>query len=148
MIIAKPVINKKYWILKKDDHKIGEVEALPDGYVVRIKDQVARFKTIPMVRKNIDIEFEAPSKPARVPRDQVHGYHTGCQAYNAVWDVRHRLPLFTKTLKSKSWFAAGWYCVKQGRSWKVSCNPKLILLERYPYRGPYHDKEQAHAQCV
>jgi len=54
-----------------------------------------------------------------------------------------RVPLFTKQAKSKSWFAAGWYAVRQHRSWRVVRNPKLIVLQRYQYNGPFHNKEQA-----
>jgi hypothetical protein len=60
-----------------------------------------------------------------------------------MWDVKHRLPLFTKENKSKSWYAAGWYAVKQHRSWKLIRNPKLIVLERYQYQGPFHTQEEA-----
>jgi len=78
----------------------------------------------------------------------VHGYATGCRAYNPMWDVKHRLPLFTKEKKSKSWFAAGWYAVRQHRSWKVVRNPKLIVLERYQYQGPFHTAELAQKGSV
>lgn len=148
MIIAKPVINKKYWILKKDDRKVGVVEADADGVKVRIQDRVARFKTLPMIRKQIDIEFQPPERTTKPQPDVVYGYDAGCRAHNPLWDVRHRLPLFTKTAKSKSWFAAGWYAVKQARNWKVCRNPKLILLERYPYRGPFHSREEANDQSI
>jgi len=53
-----------------------------------------------------------------------------------------KLPIYTKTSKSKSWFAAGWYQVKKGRSWAVMQDPKLIVLQRYAYHGPYHTKEE------
>jgi hypothetical protein len=43
MIEAKPIVDKKYWILKQDDRKIGVVEAESDGYTVRINDQVGKF---------------------------------------------------------------------------------------------------------
>ena len=75
--------------------------------------------------------------------DQVHGYETGCKAHNGMWNVQMKLPLFTKQAKSKSWFAAGWYNVKQHKTWKPVRNPKLIVLERYPYQGPFHTKEEA-----
>jgi len=65
-----------------------------------------------------------------------------------MWDIKRKLPLFTKQTKSKSWFAAGWYQLKQHRAWKVVHNPKLILLERYPYRGPFISKEQASDQSI
>jgi hypothetical protein len=143
MIEAKPVIDKKYWILKKDNCKIGVLEAEPDGYTMRINDQIGRFKTIPMVRKKVDIEFVPPEKTTRPAPDQVHGYATGCRAHNPMWDVKQRLPLFTKERKSKSWYAAGYYVVKQHRAWKIVRNPKLIVLERYQYQGPFHTQEAA-----
>lgn len=148
MITAKPVIDKQFWILKQGDQKIGNIQAGPDGYTVRILDRVDSFKTIPMVRKKINIEFEPAEKASKPEAGQVHGYPTGCRVHNAMWDVKHRLPLFTKTAKSKSWFAAGYYRVKQHRNWKVVQNPKLILLERYPYQGPFYTKEKASDQSI
>lgn len=143
MIEAKPVIDKKYWILKKDNTKIGNIQANDEGYQVTIQDRVSSYKTIPMVRKKVDIEFAPPEKTTRPAPDQVHGYETGCRAYNPMWDVKHRLPLFTKERKSKSWYAAGYYAVKQHRAWKIVRNPKLIVLERYQYQGPFHTQEAA-----
>ena len=40
MIIAKPVIDKQFWILQKDNIKIGNVEAYPGGYQIKIDEQV------------------------------------------------------------------------------------------------------------
>ena len=143
MIEAKPVVANRYWILKKDDRKVGTVEADDSGVAVRINDQVQRFRTIPMVRRNTDIEFQPVYRASPVPHNQVHGFATGCRVHNAMWDVKRRLPLFTKTARSKSWYAAGWYRVCQHRRWSVVHNPKLIILDRYQFQGPFHSKEQA-----
>jgi hypothetical protein len=143
MIVAKPVVANQYWILKQDDQKIGNIQASADGYVVKIQNETFNYKTIPMVRKKTNIEFEPAEKVSKPVTDSVHGYSTGCRAHNAMWNVQLKLPLFTKTTKSKSWFAAGWYTVKQHRAWKTIHNPKLIVLERYKYQGPFHTKEQA-----
>ena len=143
MIEAKPVIDKKYWILKKDNQKVGVLEAEPDGYTMRLLDQIGKFKTIPMVRKKLDIEFVPAEKTTKPALDQVHGFETGCRAFNPMWDVKQRLPLFTKERKSKSWYAAGWYAVKQHRAWKLLRDPKLIVSERYQYQGPFHTQEAA-----
>lgn len=148
MIVAKPVVNKQYWILQQDNRKIGNIQAGPDGYRVTILNKTANYKTIPLLSRHEKVEFEKPLKPSKPQHDQVHGYQTGCRAHNAMWDVKRRLPLFTKEAKSKSWYAAGWYCVKQHRSWRVVHNPKLIVLERYAYQGPFFTKDQAHAQPV
>ena len=149
MIVAKPVIDKQFWILKQDDQKIGNIQVTPDGsYEVKILVYVNRYKTMPMVRKAVGIEFEPAEKKSKPATDSVHGYSTGCRAFNGMWDVKHRLPLFTKTTKSKSWFAAGYYWVKQHRNWKLQHNPKLIVLERYPYHGPFHSREEANNEPV
>jgi hypothetical protein len=147
-LIAKPVIDKQYWILKKDDRKVGQVEASDDGYTVKIEDRVARFKTIKMAGRDAGIEFEKAEKAKPVPTNLVHGYEVSGRVYNPLWNVQLKLPLFTRDTKSKSWFAAGWYMVKQHRNWKPVQNPKLITLQRYKYQGPFHSKEEANDKSV
>jgi hypothetical protein len=148
MIVAKPVIDNQYWILKQDDEKIGNVQAVDGGFALTIRNKVAKFKTIRMLRRQANIEFAEPEHVTPLPKDRVHGYPTGCRTHNGMWNVQLKLPLFTKTNKSKSWFAAGWYSIKQHRSWKVLQNPKLIVLERYTYQGPFYTEEQARDQSV
>jgi hypothetical protein len=98
-----------------------------------------------MIRKEVDIEFPAViNRPNKEPATyQVQGYPSGSRVYNPIWNVQHRLPLFTKNNKSRSWYAAGWYQVKQRRTWSIVQSPKLITLERYPYQGPFHTREEA-----
>jgi len=148
MIVAKPVIHNQYWILKQDDEKIGNVQAVDGGFALTIRNKVAKFKTIRMLRRQANIEFAEPEHVTPIPKDRVHGYPTGSRTHNGMWNVQLKLPLFTKTNKSKSWFAAGWYSIKQHRSWKVLQNPKLIVLERYTYQGPFYTEEQARDQSV
>ena len=143
MIIAKPVIDKKFWILQKDNEKVGNIEATGTGFQVTINDQVQEFKTIRMAAQRANIQFESGVKISKPDIHHVHGYPAASRVYNPVWDVQQQLPLYTKTKKSKSWFAAGWFQVKRGRKWKVVQDPKLIALERYPYQGPFHTKGQA-----
>ena len=142
-IVAKPVIDKQFWILKKDDEKIGNVEACPGGYQVTINNSVERYKTIKMVQQRTNIHFETGPKLTKPDTHLVHGYPAAGRVHNPVWDVPHQLPLYTKTKKSKSWFAAGWYTIKRGRKWKIVQDPKLIALERYSFHGPFYSKEQA-----
>lgn len=147
-IIAKPVIDKQYWILKQDNKKIGIVEAVDGGFAVKIQNSVSRYKTIKMAGRDANIEFEPAMRTKKQPTNTVHGFDVSGKIYNALWDVKHKLPLFTKEAKSKSWFAAGWYMVKQHRNWKLVQNPKLITLERYKYQGPFHSKEEANDKSV
>ena len=144
-LIAKPVIDKQFWILQDGNQKVGNIEACNGGYQVKIRNQVVQFKTIRMVAQRVNIEFQTPLKTVRdkVVANQVHGYPIASRGNNPMWDVKMKLPIYTKTKKSKSWFAAGWYQLKKGRSWEVIQDPKLIVLQRYSYVGPFYTKEEA-----
>jgi hypothetical protein len=143
MIVAKPVVKDQYWILKEGNQKVGEIESANGELVVKFKDS-ARVKTVKMNGRVMpDIQFEAPVERSGTAKNLVHGYEVKGAVYNPVWDVQQRLPLFTREEKSKSWFAAGWYLVRQHRNWKPVQHPKLITLQRYPYQGPYYTKEEA-----
>lgn len=145
-IIAKPVIDKQFWILQEDENKVGNIEACDGGYQIKINNQVVgQYKTIKMLERNVDIHFEVMPKveKKKAPTHSVHGYPTKGRVYNPMWDVPQKLPVYTKSNKSRSWHAAGWYTVKKGRHWAAMQDPKLILLQRYPYQGPYHTKEEA-----
>lgn len=144
MIVAKTVIPNQYWILRQGDEKIGNIEAGPDGFQVKINNRVEKFKTIHTIKKSRHIDFEPVSKkPPIADTKSVNGYHTTHTPYNAIFDVKHQVPLWTREPRSKSWYAAGWYRVRQGRNWSVVECPKLITLQRYAYQGPFHSADEA-----
>jgi hypothetical protein len=144
-LVAKPVIDKQFWILQDGNQKVGNVEACAGGYQVKIRNQIAQFKTIKMMERQINVKFESAvkSKKAIGIENLVHGYPAGSRVYNPMWDLKLRAPIYTKTNKSKSWYAAGWYLIKKGRAWCTVQDPKLIVIQRYPYHGPYHSKHEA-----
>ena len=146
-LIAKPVIDKQFWILQDGNQKVGNIEACAGGYQVKINNQIAQFKTIRMAAQRVNIQFETKNKSVVDPssKNLVHGYPAAGKIHNPIWDVKMKLPIYTKTKKSKSWFAAGWYQVKKGRSWTVTQDPKLIVLQRYPFAGPFASQEIANA---
>jgi hypothetical protein len=144
-LVALPVIDKQYWILKENDRKIGNVEACAGGYQVKIHNQVTQFKTIRMAAQRVNIHFETIPKVSK-PKStvtHVHGYPVSGPVYNPMWDVQQQLPVYTKTTKSKSWMAAGWYRVRKGRTWKTILAPKLIMIQRYAYQGPFYSQDEA-----
>ena len=62
-LVAKPVIDKQFWILQEDNVKVGNVEACAGGYQVKINNQVvAQYKTIKLVERNINVTFEPAIK--------------------------------------------------------------------------------------
>jgi len=142
MLVAKVIADKQFWILQEDDRKVGNIEAWNGGYQVRINNQVKQFKTIKLAARESNIVFAKEETASKPDNTVVHGYPVAGRCYNPVWDVVHHLPIYTKTAKSKSWFAAGWYSIKRGRTWKIIQDPKLIALQRYPYQGPFRTKEE------
>lgn len=144
MIIAKTVIPNQFWILRHNDKKIGNIESGPGGFQVRINNTVQQYPTIGTLKRDINIQFETVVTTTR-PKTlkEVNGYHTTTRPYNAIYVLKHQVPLWTKEPRSKSWYAAGWYLVKQGRSWETVECPKLIMLNRYEYRGPFVSEAEA-----
>ena len=134
--IARPIVNGKFWVIKKDEQKIGSVEKDNNGYFVTTKNGNARFKTLKNLRNATQINFEEGKERIKYPENQVNGFPTDVKPYNGVFNIQTRLPVYTKEKKSKSWYAAGYYMLTIGRKTKVVFCPKLILLERYDYFGP------------
>ena len=144
MIEAKTVIPDQYWILREHDQKIGNIEAESGGYVINLNGAKTRVDNLKMLKQKIGIDFvKTPTIKPKPVGKEVHGYPTTAHPYNAIFDVKHQLPLWTQEPRSRSWLAAGWYRVRQHRDWCVVQCPKLILLERYEYQGPFFSKEEA-----
>ena len=144
MIRAKAVIPDQYWILREQDRKIGNIEAKGEGYVVSIGGQRTHFTNLDTLIKRVPVLFDVQlASPSDENHYEVHGYPTDGPAYNPVFDVQHQLPLWTDNPRSRSWRAAGWYRVKQHRHWCILQCPKLIVLQRYQYQGPFYSLEEA-----
>jgi hypothetical protein len=67
----------------------------------------------------------------------VHGFPTSVNPHNTMYDVKRKLPLFTKSDKSKSAYCAGYYIIRFDKGWVKSFCPKLITIERYESKGPF-----------
>tara|TARA_R110000796_G_scaffold174019_1_gene290984 strand:+ start:247 stop:693 length:447 start_codon:yes stop_codon:yes gene_type:complete len=134
--IARPVVAGKFWIVKDQGQKVGSLEKAKGGYVLRTPNGVTNYKTIGALRDIANISFENAQEKVINPEFQINGFETDAKPYNAVYNVQTRLPIYTKEPKSKSWHAAGWYEIVVNDKAVVEFCPKLILLERYPYRGP------------
>jgi hypothetical protein len=75
----------------------------------------------------------------------VHGYPVAGRVCNPMWDVSQHLPVYTKTNKSKIVGSqpVGIMFVKVVIGAQCLA-PKLIVLQRYPYQGPYYSEQEAH----
>ena len=147
---ATPVVKNKFWIVKQDGEKVGNIQAVEEGGFVYVhNNQREQYPTIKLLKKQYNITFDktVPKlKPSEKETDQVYGWPTNVKPFNNLYDVTRKLPIFTKTTKSKSYFCAGYYIVKFNDSWTKAFCPKLITLQRYSFCGPYHTKEQMQEQ--
>jgi hypothetical protein len=137
-IRAVPVVKNKFWILSKNNIKVGQAKQTNKDIEVRIHGETAgKYPSVSAMKDSGLFEFMEMPKPTETITEEVHGFPTDQLAYNAVWNVRYGLPLYTQTAESKTWFAAGYYRVNISGTWIVQYCPKLITLQRNGYTGPY-----------
>ena len=136
-IHAKPIVKDQFWVLTADDKRVGEINKASKGYKLKIGDAVFNYKNVSRIKANVNIRFDRQITAKQKEENQVHDYPTDAKPFNGVWSLQQKAPIFTKEENSKSWFAAGWYLVKQNKIWRQDFCPKLITLQRYDNRGPY-----------
>lgn len=142
-LLAKSIVKNKCWIVEQDGAKVGTILANPSGVVFQhnqIREQFPSLKNL-SDRYNIIVE-KTPVKKVPATVAEIYGFPCKNKPYNVLWDVKHRLPIFTKSPKSKSFFCAGYYIIKFNNNWVKAYCPKLITLNRYPYAGPYDTAEE------
>ena len=149
MIVAKQIVPNKFWILKENDKKIGNIESNSNGYSVKINDSTSTFKSLGNIKRSFSINFESiKKKPAEQQENNIYGFSTSSYPYNAMYDVKRQMALWTRDESSKSWYAAGWFKIKRERAWATVFCPKLITLERYQYLGPFTTKKEANDKSI
>ena len=105
-------------------------QKIDSGYL----NQTAKKQEQYVNRKTEDLS--APG-PVESEKNDVYDYPSKFVPYNMVFDVKRKLPLFNKSKKSKSLYCAGYYIIKFEKGWVRSYCPKLLTLERYPFKGPF-----------
>jgi len=142
-IIEAKQVSNKHWVLQQDHKKIGELTYF-NKYSLSIKGYKNKldFDTLDDLRDQTDIKFIAVKKHKVGNINKVHGYDTVNNAYNPVWNLLYKLPMFTTESDSKSWHCAGYYKIYINNKWTVEFCPKFITLERNKYTGPYKTKPE------
>lgn len=142
-LIAKPVVKNQFWIVTDGKEKVGNVIADGSGFEVKLNGGIAHFKNTNAITKQTHIEFERNAKTKVKQEIPFSEYPTTTKVFNSMLDIKRKLHLFTKTAKSKCYYAAGWYTMTQGTETTVEFCPKYIFIQRYPYQGPFKTKEEA-----
>ena len=137
---AKSVLKDKFWIVENDGERIGTLSLNDDRYMFSSSAETCFFDNKKQMKKKfgVDIIWSDVDKDLKKPTDyDVHGYKASVEPFNSMYDIKRKLPLFTKSSKSKSLSCAGYYIVKFEKGWVKSFCPKLITVERYETRGPF-----------
>lgn len=138
---AKPIIENKFWIVEKDGEKFATLRKEEDNrFVLSNKLGVEIYKNKNDLTKKFGKDFfiaKILKEKNNSQPNEVHGYSCSVVPHNSMYDIRRKLPLFTKSGDSKSLYCAGYYIIKFDKGWVKSFCPKLITLQRYPYRGPF-----------
>lgn len=142
--LAKPVIKNKFWIVEEDGRKIGTIQAVPDGVIYIHGQQKEKFPTFKLLSSKYNINVaKQDRKPAESKVSSIYDYPCQGPVHGPVFDLKNKLPLYTKEPKSKSYFCAGYYLVEIEQShWVPMYCPKKIILSRHRYQGPFKSSEE------
>jgi len=140
-IHAKPIIENKFWIIEENGEKIATLRKNEDDrFVMSNEDGVKVYDNKESLTKQFGKNFfiaKIVKEAENAEPNEVHGYTTSTTPHNAMFDIKRKLPLFTKSSDSKSLYCAGYYVIRFDKGWVKSHCPKLITLQRYSYQGPF-----------
>lgn len=143
---AKPIVKGEYWVVTDGEKKVGNVIAEGSGFDVKIGNNIEHYNTTKQIEKKKQIEFEKITKVDKDNKPPFAVYPTDSnRVFNSVLDVKRKLHLFTKTQKSKCYYAAGWYALKQNETFEPIFCPKYIFIQRYDYRGPFKTESEVNS---
>jgi hypothetical protein len=137
-INAKEIVKDKFWIVEDNGVRVGTLSISEDQFMLSGTKGTRFFKTTRQLQKSFETNINWTKLDiVESSIKEVHGYPTSCEPFNNMYDVKRKLPLFTKSKKSKSLYCAGYYIIRFDKGWVKSFCPKLITVERYEFRGPF-----------
>lgn len=139
---AKEILKDKFWVVEDGGTRIGTLAVCDDRYMFSSTAETCFFDSKKQIEKRFGyVKFTSAGSEEKVEKKtsakEVYNYPTSTTPYNSMYDVKRKLPLFTKSDKSKSLYCAGYYVIKFEKGWVKSFCPKLITVERYETRGPF-----------
>ena len=136
---AKLILKDKFWILTDKNKKIGTLSKDNEFFTYQSKSGTKIFqskKSLTSAFGNI-IWLNKENTDKKQSNTTIHGFLTNSKPHNVMYDVKLKLPLYTKTSSSKIKFCAGYYILKFPKGWVKSFCPKLSTLNQTTYKGPF-----------
>lgn len=142
--VAKPVLEDKFWILEDNGQKVGTIRSNENGVTLTVGKQNQTFKKLDELKQKMKVIFTGKDVVTTEKQEhEVHGFPCKTKPFNAIYDLKRKLPLYTKTEGSQSFFCAGYFCIKFDNGWVPAYCPKLITLGRNEFMGPFKTKLEA-----
>ncbi len=139
-MIAKQIVKNKFWIVENEGKKVATIQQHNDGIAWVNSSQREQFANIDLLKNYYNLHFDRQTnKTTKTTKNELYEYPCDQIPFNQVWDIKHRVPLYTKTKKSKCYHAAGYY-VMDGEI--VFC-PKYIFINRTSFTGPFKTEQEA-----
>lgn len=145
IISTKVLVPNKEWIIESEVGKLGSISKKKKGYDFFRKGQKFEFKSLDELKKELGLDLIESSQTPKTDVESkymIYDFPCNGKPFNSMYNVKQKLPLYGKRLKSKSLYCAGYYIIKFRKGWVKSFCPKLITLERYPYRGPFKTEQE------
>ena len=106
--VAKPVLEDKFWILEDNGQKVGTIRSNENGVTLQVGSENQTFTALEELKQKVSVSFSGKELVNKEKQEfEVHGYDCKTQPYNAIFDLKRKLPLYTKTENSQSFFCAG-----------------------------------------
>lgn len=137
-IKAKPIIKDKFWIVEQNGTKLGTLSMSDDQYMYACDTGTKMYTSLPQLHKDLGTKIQWSTISDSDTVDKIaYDYPTSTTPYNIIYDVKNKIPLFTKSNKSKSLYCAGYYIIRFDKGWVKSFCPKFVTISRYEYKGPF-----------
>lgn len=139
-IKTKQLLPDRFWIIEQNGTRIGTIQRQEDNlFVITGTDSTIAQLT----KQEVDEQFEIFKNKELVEvkatdiRKEIYGYPTKHIPFNAVLDVKHKIPLYSKSENSNNMYAAGYYLVHFPKGWVKGFCPKLVTLSNNEFKGPF-----------
>ena len=100
-ITAKEIVDGKFWILEENGEKVATLTLSDEKYLLSDSQGTRFFDN----EGDVSVAVGEPIKWNKlqitvIDTKECHGYPTTTIPYNPLYDVKNKLPLFTKSYKT------------------------------------------------
>ena len=142
---VKPDVS---WVItdEKDLNKLGSIVKEQDNnYLLKLQGLNRSLSKEQLVKSFGSQLFALPKGKTLLHDNLVNDFPVDIEKpFNKMYYVKKKVPIYTKELKSKSFYCAGHYLVNK-KNWTTIFCPKLITLEKYKFHGPFETIYKAKA---